>query len=63
MHRIHQRLMNSRSFWGRVYQTLYMVAGLDIPAYAANAAYFIIMAALPTILLLLARWMPLCRRL
>ena len=54
MHRIHQRLMNSRSLVGRVYQTLYMIAGLDIPAYAANAAYFIIMAALPTMLLLLA---------
>lgn len=54
MHKLHKRLMNSRSWIGRVYQTLYMVAGLDIPAYAANASYFIIMAALPTILLLLA---------
>lgn len=54
MKRIHQRLMSSRGVVGRIYRTLYMVAGLDIPAYAANAAYFIIMAALPTMLLLLA---------
>ena len=54
MKRIHQRLMKEKGFVGRTYQTLYMVAGMDIPAYAANAAYFIIMAALPTILLLLA---------
>lgn len=54
MRRIHEKCMNSRSWFGSVYRTLYMVAGLDIPAYAANAAYFIIMAALPTILLLLA---------
>lgn len=61
MHKLHQKLIANKSIVGTVYRMLDSMAQLDVPVYAANAAYFIIMAALPTILLVLGllRYTPL----
>lgn len=54
MQKPHQKLMESKGIPGQLYRMLYSFSQLDVPAYAANASYFIIMAAVPTVLLLLA---------
>lgn len=61
MKRLHQKLMGQKGFFGGLYRMIYTFTQLDIPAFAANASYFIMLATLPTLLLLLAllRYTPL----
>lgn len=54
MEKLHRKLMADRGFLGGVYRMIYAFSQLDIPIYAANAAYFIILAVIPTIVLILA---------
>lgn len=54
MEKLHQKLMASRGFVGGAYRMLYAFSQLDIPIYAANAAYFILMSVIPAIVLILA---------
>lgn len=54
MEKLHQKLMADRGFLGEAYRMLYAFSQLDIPIYAANAAYFILMSVIPAIVLILA---------
>ncbi len=43
-----------KSFWGNVRGMIKSIYALDVPVYAANASYFLILAVFPALLLLLS---------